>query len=467
MTIGRDSASSSRYFRGYLAEFHHVDGTALDPTSFGEYDDNGVWRPIEANISSYGTNGFYLKFDPSATNGIGHDHSGNGNNFTPSGFSTSGTGTDVMSDTPTTNFCTFNPLDKGTSTPTNGNLNQPMPGRCAGTIAVNSGKWYWEAQYNAGNGYALGIGVADVDASYPSEGFSNGIIYYGSTPGDDAGAGIYNFGTTDFSYDNAWSGGRIGIALDLDSATKTITFYRDGTNKGAVTIPSNKHGKYLAPIVQGGSASTTGSWDLRMQSALWTDSAPTGHKELCTANLPAPDIADGSEYFNTLLYTGDGTAPRSLTGVGLQPDWVWIKARDQAWWHVLGDSVRGSNGVNGLNLNTNDTAFEGDENSGHVESWDSDGFTVEQADSGTSPLVNVNNNGSPYVAWNWKAGGTASSNTAGSITSTVSANPSAGFSIVSYQSQTATKPITLGHGLGVKPSMIICKNRDAASAWTV
>jgi hypothetical protein len=100
--IGR-GYSPAEYGNYYLAEYNLVDGTALDPSSFGEYDNNGVWRPIEYT-GSYGTNGFFLTFDPSATNGIGHDHSGNGNNFTPSGFTTSGTGTDVMSDTPTTNW---------------------------------------------------------------------------------------------------------------------------------------------------------------------------------------------------------------------------------------------------------------------------------------------------------------------------------------------------------------------------
>jgi hypothetical protein len=79
--IGNEDGAGNNQLDGYLAEFIHVDGTALDPTSFGEFDNNGVWRPI-AYTGSYGTKGFYLKFDPTATNGIGHDHSGNGNNFT-------------------------------------------------------------------------------------------------------------------------------------------------------------------------------------------------------------------------------------------------------------------------------------------------------------------------------------------------------------------------------------------------
>ena len=120
----RNSCGANEVFNGYIAEVHFVDNATKSVTDFGEYDQSGVWRPIEYT-GTYGTNGFYLKFDPSAANGIGHDHSGNGNNFTATGFTTSGTGTDVMSDTPTKNWCTINPLDGPTSTTltyTEGNL---------------------------------------------------------------------------------------------------------------------------------------------------------------------------------------------------------------------------------------------------------------------------------------------------------------------------------------------------------
>ena len=147
--IGYDNILNT-YFDGYMAEVHFVDGQALDQYSFGEFDTNGAWRPIKYT-GTYGLNGHYLKFDPSATNGIGHDHSGNGNNFTPTGFdTTSGTGTDVMSDTPTTNWCTFNSLlyrDSGISYG-EGNLQFSRTGNgdqfILGTISVSSGKWYWE-----------------------------------------------------------------------------------------------------------------------------------------------------------------------------------------------------------------------------------------------------------------------------------------------------------------------------------
>jgi hypothetical protein len=140
---------SAEYFGGYIAEFHLVDGTALDPTDFGESDNNGVWRP-KRYTGSYGTNGFYLKFESS---GVGTDSSGSGNNFTPTGFSTSGTGTDVMSDTPTTNYATLNPISSNASLSlSNGNLDTPSTQDNKannGTIGVSLGKWYWEVTVNS------------------------------------------------------------------------------------------------------------------------------------------------------------------------------------------------------------------------------------------------------------------------------------------------------------------------------
>ena len=142
----------------YLAEYHFLDGTAVtNAEDFGEYDNKGVWRPIEYTGGNYGTTGFYLKFDPSATNGIGHDHSGNGNHWTATGFTTSGTGTDVFSDTPTKNWCTLNPLDKFNNSAVvaqSGNLefNQGAAAWYAmrASFGMTSGKWYWEVKNISG-----------------------------------------------------------------------------------------------------------------------------------------------------------------------------------------------------------------------------------------------------------------------------------------------------------------------------
>ena len=153
-------------------------------------------------------------------------------------------------------------------------------------------------------------------------------------------------------------------------------------------------------------------------------SVPSGFLSLCTANLPEPDISplngqQPADYFNTILYTGTG-ATVSRTGVGFQPDWVWAKARSVAYGNRLYDSVRGVEKA--LYSDTNNNEEAGADGSDGLTSFDSDGFS-------TGNHAGVNANGTTYVAWNWLAGGTAVSNTDGSITSSVSANTKAGFSI--------------------------------------
>jgi len=163
-----------------------------------------------------------------------------------------------------------------------------------------------------------------------------------------------------------------------------------------------------------------------------------------------------SDYFNTLIYTGDGTDNRSITGLGFQPDFCWFKDRTGANSHNLFDSVRGVNKP----LISNSTSAE---LTGFnlFNSFDSDGFTISGATAD-----NTNFNGNNFVSWSWKAGGTGVSNTNGSITSTVSANTTAGFSIVTYTGN-GSAGATIGHGLGVKPSMMIVKRRDAVDSWGV
>ena len=166
-------------------------------------------------------------------------------------------------------------------------------------------------------------------------------------------------------------------------------------------------------------------------------------------------IDDPSAYFQTVLYTGTGSSTQNVVNGGnsdLQPDWVWVKNRTDARWHRLVDSSRGAS----KNLYSNETDAEGTEAS--VTAFNSDGFSLG-TDTGSDGW---NENGDAHVAWQWKAnGGTTSSNTDGSITSTVQANTTAGFSIVSWQGN-ATNPSTIGHGLNQKPDVILLKNRDTS-----
>ena len=169
-------------------------------------------------------------------------------------------------------------------------------------------------------------------------------------------------------------------------------------------------------------------------------------------------ISKPSLYFNTLLYTGNGNANNAITGVGFTPDFVWQKRRDGGIDHVLFDKVRGATKV----IQTGSTGVEQTSSSNQdTQSLDSDGFTV-----GTpSKFGGINANGGTSVAWNWKANGAGSSNSDGSITSTVSANTTAGFSVVTYTGTGSTA--TVGHGLGVKPDIVIYKERNNTNAWRV
>ena len=165
-------------------------------------------------------------------------------------------------------------------------------------------------------------------------------------------------------------------------------------------------------------------------------------------------IDNPGSFFNTVLYTGNASG-QSITGVGFQPDWLWIKSRSAAYQHSLRDVIRGSTKT----LRSNGTNAEQTQ-SDSVTSFDSDGFTLG-ADSSSF----VNQDGATYVGWNWKAGGSASSNGDGSISSTVSVNTTAGFSIVSYTGTGSAA--TVGHGLGVAPKLIIIKNRSSSESWRV
>ena len=173
------------------------------------------------------------------------------------------------------------------------------------------------------------------------------------------------------------------------------------------------------------------------------------------------DIDKPSDYFNTVLYTGNGSA-RTITGVGFQPDWVWVKDRSSTNYHYLYDSVRGNN----LNLFSNDTSAEVNvttgQNGGGIGSQASDGFNIV---SGLVNTNNVNTSGNLYASWNWLGANGTASNTDGSITSTVSANTTSGFSIVSYTGSGSAA--TIGHGLSTSPSMILVKNRSTAYSWIV
>jgi len=185
--------------------------------------------------------------------------------------------------------------------------------------------------------------------------------------------------------------------------------------------------------------------------------APSGFKALCTQNLPTPTIGatsttQANDYFNTVLYTGTGSS-LSVTGVGFQPDLVWIKGRSGATDHGWYDAVRGVQ----KQLESNTTTAETTETTG-LTAFGSDGFTV-------GALAQLNTSTATYVGWNWNAGGSNATNTSGTITSTVRANTTSGFSIIRWVGTAANA--TVGHGLGAVPSMLIIKERGVIDNWGV
>jgi hypothetical protein len=201
-------------------------------------------------------------------------------------------------------------------------------------------------------------------------------------------------------------------------------------------------------------------WFTNFGQRPFTYTPPTGFVRLNTFNLPTPTIGatastQAGDYFNTVLYTGNGGS-QSVTGVGFQPDWVWVKVRSSTQNHSSNDSVRGA----GYYLVQNATAAERFQ--GEFDSFDSDGFSLTY----NAAEGDYNGSGKTYVAWNWRANqGTNVTNTNGTITSTVSANTTAGFSIVTYTGNGANS--TVGHGLGVTPAMVIVKRRSGTQDWAV
>ena len=173
-------------------------------------------------------------------------------------------------------------------------------------------------------------------------------------------------------------------------------------------------------------------------------------------------IKKPSDYFNTKLYSGDGNTTQAITGVGFQPDFTWLKNRsDGGAWHRLSDGVRGVTKI--LYSNSTNAESTTDAN-GYIASFDSDGLTVNLGSSGTG--TGTNSSGDNFVTWNWLADNTTASNTDGDITSTVSANTTSGFSIVTYTGN-GTSGTQVGHGLGSTPAVVLVKSRSIGQGWVM
>lgn len=465
--IGKRANPSGIPFDGYLAEINFIDGQALDPTSFGETK-SGVWIPKDTSGLTFGTNGFRLEFGDSAA--IGDDTSGNGNDYTATNLSAH----DVVPDSPTNNYCVLNSLTLNSGSSSNGTLSEgnlkwlgtSSNDNVFGTHAVSSEKWYYELRILANpNTLVAGWSTTKELGNYTEAAlvyFNSAAIRQGTKTvvwNTDVTTGL-TFAVNDI----------IGFALDIDSGNLKI--YQNNTLVSTITLPTDKGDEWIpafgdssttdasfvvnfgqdstfaGAVTAGGNSDENGYGDFKY-------AVPSGFLALNSANLPEPSITPldddlPEDYFNTVLYTGNSST-QSIS-VGFQPDFVWLKSLAQGTSgytgnHFLYDSIRGA--LQRIKSNSGDveTTF-----ADSLTSFDSNGFSLG---SGT----NVNNNNDAFVSWNWLAGGTASSNTAGDIDSSVSANTEVGFSIVGYTGDGTSATRTIGCGLTKKPEMVIIKNR--------
>jgi len=392
--------------------------------------------------------------------GLGLDRSGNGHHWTPTNLAP----TDVVLDTPTNNFCTMNVLHGSSMGYSEGNLklqSSGSNGSTRGTVAMTSGKWYWEMYIQSASGtfnHHIGVQYSGAKNGYDGDDrivLRNDGVVYGATQGTTT---ISSIGVGDI----------LGITFDAD--TNTLQYYKNNsTNGSAFTAPTTD--TPYTPHFLGNATSGYIVFNFGQDSSFAGNKTaqsntddngygdfyyepPEGFLALCTDNLPCPTVVP-SEHFGVVTYTGNGTG-QSITGVGFQSDLVYIKSRNQAGSSNVYDVVRG---VSAGNLTTNALAADSG-NADNFTSFDSDGFTLP---ADTAGYNNINNR--TYVAWCWKANGTSVLNENGTIDSQVSANQDAGFSIVSYTGTGANA--TVGHGLSSAPEMIIAKSRTDSQHWSV
>jgi hypothetical protein len=459
--ISRDNTS---YFDGYMTEVNFIDGQALTPSSFGSTNAlTGVWQPAPYT-GTYGTNGFYLPFtDNSALTtssnvGLGRDYSGNGNYWVTNNISiTAGVTYDSMTDVPTltsataANFAVLNPNWTGAGAVlSNANSQYDYSvqnwATSTGSIGVSSGKYYWElvftVAYPGNPGGLIGItnGKSNVQtANYYAGQDTNGYGYY-SVNGQKYFNGVASAYGATYSVNDV-----MGVALDMDAGT--LTMYKNNVSQGVMV--TGLTGTWFPALCVFGAV---GVANFGQRPFAYTP--PTGFVALNTFNLPTSTIVKGNTVMDATLYTGNGSTQTITNAAGFKPDLVWDKRRDSAGNHGLFDSVRGAgNWISSNATNAETSGVNG------VSAFNSNGFSV-----GSHP--DYNTNGATQVAWQWQAGqGTTSSNTSGSITSTVSVNASAGFSVVTWTGASGTN--TIGHGLGVAPSWIVTKSRSATGGWPV
>ena len=459
-------SQGSDYYNGHLDEIR-ISNTArytsgFTPSTTAFTDDANTMLLIHSDTTVFESTTF--TDDSGVVGGLGTDASSNTNNWTVNNLQP----TDQMLDSPTNNFCTWNPglsyYPGYNSIFSEGNLKggRSDNGCVFGSILMTTGKWYAEMYFqddavaaDASNMAALFS--VDTATNISNSTFNSGISYRDT--GDKVVDG------TNTSYGASYSiGDIIGIAVDVD--TGNVTFYKNNTSQGSISLGAGDDhvfacggfGSSWSWVANFGQDSSFAGNDTTTAGP-YTDGGgigdffyepPSGYLALCTQNLPDPAVIP-SEHFNTVTYAGNSSS-QSITGVGFQPDFLWIKARNDIRSNTIWDAVRGIN-----HQLYSDTISGGD--SSDLASFDSDGFSFSSTTN-----HNYNNSANTYVAWNWNCPTTFSGNTDGSITSSGRTNTDAGMSIFTYTGTQANA--TVGHGLGSIPEMVIFKTLDADN-WAV
>jgi hypothetical protein len=508
-TIGTNTRTHIAWVRDSSKGYIYVNGTLVSPSSgisdttnytatafsIGSRPDNG--EPFEGYIDNLRvvvgtavyTSNFSVPSTPltavtntkllTLTSPTLEDTSGQSVSLTNSGVADqAGSGNDILFDVPTNgdqsdtgaggevsgNYATFNPLDSDNGTLSNGNLtttkvnNSDRFGPQNTTIGVSSGKWYAEFKWDSGVYGLVGITHAQSAGKRSSTWHRDADTYTWYFSG--AFMSVAWPGTSTFpdgSNPTFTVGDVVGVLLDKDN--DKLYFTKNGSYiasmnaaTGANGIDISAHSGKTAFMTCGNNNNTQSTFTLNAGQRAFTNSAPSGYKALCTANLPTPTIADGSAHFESKLYTGNGsTNALSMSNSSMSPDWVYIHARSTTGDHEMFDIIRGANEV----LESNSTN-QSSNVSNTLTSFDSNGFTL-----GSSSLVNDNN--VTYVAYAWDGGSSNATNTSGSVNSTVRANASAGFSIVKWTGTGSAE--TVGHGLGAKPHLIISHRISGSGQW--
>jgi len=441
-TIGR--GSTNLYSNDYMADIHFVDGQALGPESFVEFDSNGIVQPIPY-AGTYGNNGFYLTFsdDSSATEtGIGKDSSGNGNNWTPTNMEVTGENRDVMVDSPTNgqaiqatdpggvvigNYCTLQRANAGSyilPTISNGNLyisSAPSGRGAAGTMGVSSGKYYWEVTVLNGSGSENRIGVMN----------SKELVTVGSVASSPTGV-LYG--------------------VRLDATAGVIEYSADGVNwtviSSSLTFPPYR------PFYYSSGNTTTKRITFNFGQQPFGLTPPAGYVSLNTTNLPA-DVVKPKTVFEGVKYTGTGSPQSPTQSLKFSPGLILLKNTSGQSDPVYGDAVRGvQRSVSTVGTTAGEGRTETQDDNG-ILSFDGGGFTV-----GTSQ--DWNKSGVDYNAWCWAVPSTSVPNNNGTIPTQVAANQAAGFSVMTF---TGNGGFTIGHGLNVPPELTIWKNLDSTGLF--